>query len=235
MRTMSRRSFSILAATAPALALAPVGHAHASDPLFGNKKPAVPPPFILPSLRNPGFYQVPSTPGHYYARASIGRFWGQLPLVLFVARLSTLWAIKHPTRPFGLGDLAREDGHEIDDHKSHTTGLGVDLYVINKLGIQRSWDRDRGHVNVTTIAGKGYDAELTFELAKLVMELKKDFPFTQALFNDLKVKKAMPYFHTDMEDHRKRQHDDHIHVLLQGKHPYSPEQLQELLRLRYNL
>jgi len=75
MTAMSRRSFALLAASAPALALAP-RHAHAGDPLFGGAKPAVPPPFIVPSLRNPRFFQVPSAPGHYYARAPIGRFWG---------------------------------------------------------------------------------------------------------------------------------------------------------------
>jgi len=146
-----------------------------------------------------------------------------------------LWAIEHPTRSFGLGDLAHEDGRVMKDHKSHSTGLGVDLYVINKLGTQRGWDVERGPTNVTAIGGKGYDAALTFELAKMVTTLKKEFPFTQALFNDSKVKKAMPHFHTDMEDGRRRQHDDHIHVLLQGKHPYSAEQLEELLRLYYDI
>lgn len=230
----SRRSFSSLAASAAAYAALPGSSAHAGDPLFGGG-PALPPPLILPSVRNPGFFQVASAPGHYYARAPIKRFWGQLPLVLFLARLSVEWAVKHPTRPFGLGDMAREDGGPIPDHKSHTTGVGVDIYVINKLGIQRGWDVKRGSTGVTTIHSKGYDADLTFELAKLITTLKKEFPFTQALFNDTRVKKAMPHFHTDKEDGRSDQHSDHIHVLLHGEHPYTPERVKELLRLRYDL
>lgn len=234
MTRLTRRSFALLAASAPALAFAP-RRAHASDPIFGGTRPAVPPPFIVPSIRHPGMFQVPSAPGHYFARAPMERFWGQLPLVLFITRLSVEWALQHPTRPFGLGDLAHEDRREMKDHKSHSTGVGVDLYVINKLGVQRDWDVKRGPIGVTTIHQKSYDAALTFELAKLITKLKDEFPFIQALFNDKAVKKAMPHFRTDQEDGRSIQHDDHIHVLLQGKHPYSPERIQELLRLRYDL
>lgn len=235
MATLSRRTFALLAASAPALALAPGRRAHAGDPMFGSARPAVPPPLIVPSMGYPGMFQVPSAPGHYFARAPMARFWGQLPLVLFITQLSVEWALEHPTRPFGLGDLAHEDRRAMPDHKSHSTGLGVDLYVINKVGIQRGWDVERGPTGVTTIHQKGYDAALTFELAQLVTKLKKDFPFIQALFNDEKVKKAMPHFHTDKEDRRSSQHDDHIHVLLQGKHPYTPERVAELLRIRYDL
>lgn len=234
-RPISRRAFSLFAAASAAYAALPGSTARAGDPVFGGSGPAVPPPMILPSWRNPGFFQVASTPGHYYARAPIGRFWGQLPLVLFLARLSVEWSLKHPTRPFGLGDMAREDGGTIKDHKSHSTGVGVDIYVINKLGIQRRWDVKRGNVGVTTIGSKGYDDKLTFELAQLITKLKAEFPFTQALFNDENVKKAMPHFHTDKQDGRSDQHSDHIHVLLHGEHPYTPERVQELLRLRYDL
>ena len=67
------------------------------------------------------FFKMPEGRGHHFVRPS--RRWGRDALILFLLDLSRAWAIRHPSRPMALGDLAEEDGHDMPDHKSHFTGL----------------------------------------------------------------------------------------------------------------
>jgi hypothetical protein len=204
---------------------------------------------VRSSRASPGFYRMPRMAGHYFARPLV-RTWGQLALILFLVRLSARWAVKFPARPFGLGDLAHEDGRSMTDHQSHSTGVGVDLYVINERGLQRGWNE--GPTNVTQLGRSGYDAGLTKELALLVKEVvESGFPTIQVLFNDTTVQAAVgsvagsstPLIKTDRERCGPPfpratcgvQHDDHIHVLLRGTHPHSAEHVRALLALSWSM
>lgn len=199
-------------------------------------------------LERPGFYRIPRVSGHYFARP-VTRVWGQLPLILFLVRLSARWAVAAPGRPFGLGDLAEENGGPMTDHVSHQTGLGADIYVLNSRGVQRGWNS--GPTNVTHIGHRDYDRDLTLKLALLIKEVvESGFPMVQVLFNDTTVQQAVgPAAGSSsnlIKTDRERcgppfpragctsQHDDHIHVLLRGTHPHSAEHVQSLLRLSWS-
>jgi murein endopeptidase len=179
--------------------------------------------FIIPSEKKKGFYKMPDAGGHYFGRLQVGRLWGQISLILFLTRLSTKWAIMEPSHPFGLGDLAHEDGRPMPDHVSHHTGVGADIFVIRKDGLQRNDRR-----NLTTWADKEYDRERTTKLARLISELRSDFPMIQFLYNDEEVRKVVPGIQ------KVTGHDEHMHVLLTGKHPYTQEQIEANLRICYS-
>ena len=179
--------------------------------------------FIIPSEKKKGFYKMPDAGGHYFGRLRVGRLWGQISLILFLTRLSTRWALMEPTRPFGLGDLAHEDGRPMPDHVSHFSGVGADIYVINKDGVQRN-----DYQNKTTWADKGYDRERTTKLAQLISELRNDFPMIQFLYNDPEVIKAVSGIRPLAG------HDEHMHILLTGKHPFTEEQIEAHLRICYS-
>ena len=86
---------------------------------------------IIRSKKNPNFYKMPKGFGHYFGRLKVGRLWGQISLILFLTRLSIRWASIEPTHPFGLGDLANEDASAMPDHVSHSTGVGVDIFLLS--------------------------------------------------------------------------------------------------------
>jgi hypothetical protein len=140
--------------------------------------------FIIPSEKKKGFYKMPDAGGHYFGRLQAGRLWGQISLILFLARLSTKWALMEPSRPFGLGDLANEDGSPMPDHTSHFSGVAADIFVIRKDGKQRN-----DLVNLTTWNDPEYDRERTTKLARLISELRTDFHMIQFLYNDKEVQK----------------------------------------------
>lgn len=167
---------------------------------------------------------MPDGPGHYFGRAQVGRLWGQLSLILFLTRLSILWSIREPNHPFGLGDLAEEDGAPISDHESHRTGVAADIYVIRKDGKQRSM-----HQYMTTWQDPAYDLERNTQLARLISTLRVQFPMIQFLYNDPQVRKAVPGIQP------KGGHDEHMHVLLHGEHPYTADHVNVLRKMHYTL
>lgn len=70
---------------------------------------------------------MPAGEGHYFGRLPEGRLWGQLDLIHFLTLLSAKWHLLAPSRPFGLGDLANEDGSAVSGHVSHSTGVAADI------------------------------------------------------------------------------------------------------------
>lgn len=180
--------------------------------------------FIIPSEKKKGFFRMPDAGGHYFGRLQARRFWGQISLILFLTRLSTKWALTEPNFPFGLGDLANEDGSPMPDHTSHFSGVGADIFIIRKDGKQRN---DR--INLTTWNDTdNYDSVRTTKLARLISELRTDFPMIQFLYNDKEVQKVVSGIRTLAG------HDEHMHVLLTGQHPYTKEQIEANMKICYS-
>src|SRR5688572_6764046 len=132
---------------------------------------------IVPSKKNPMFFRMPEAYGHYFGRLPVGRLWGQLSLILFLTKLSVRWSAIEPTRPFGLGDLAMENGGPMPDHVSHHTGVAADIFPIRSDGLQRSM-----LVNKTTWADPTYDRGRTLKLVRLIAQLSTVFPMIQFLY-----------------------------------------------------
>ena len=165
---------------------------------------------------------MPEGPGHYFGRLTAGRLWGQPFLIAFLMELSKAWVQKHPQHPFGIGDIAREDGASMPDHKSHDYGSAVDIFVIHKLGIKRN---DKS--NVVTYVHPGYDLARTSDLARQIASLSNTFQLQQFLYNDPKVQKlkaTWPPIKTYVG------HDEHIHLNFTGKHSYSKAKMNETFR-----
>lgn len=198
------------------------------------------PETIIPSQRKdargrPLSYQMPEGLGHYFATPNNAR-WGRLPLILFLTRLSARWALLEPGRPFGLGDLGYEDLRPVPSHKSHGGGLSADLYVIHAQGLRRSGGGATKPVNLAAYGHPSYDAARTLRLAREVARVRSEgYAFTRWYFNDPTVQQAFPSIRTDTQDRRSRQHDDHMHLQLQDRHPYAPQHVETLLRLQNTL
>ncbi len=184
---------------------------------------------IIRSEKNPNFYKMPDGFGHYFGRLQAGQLWGQISLILFLTRLSIRWASMEPTRPFGLGDLAFEDGGP-STHKSHFDGRAADIFPIHKAGVRRN-DKQ----NMIAWNNENYDLERTTKLAQLIADLRPGFPMQEFRFNDTKVIKAVktvPIIQEDTtKDPKKREHDEHIHILLTGQHPFSKQEVEKRLKM----
>lgn len=150
--------------------------------------------------------------------------WGQLPLILFLTRLSVRWSRIEPARPFGIGDLAREDGRPTSDHVSHHTGVAVDIFPIRSDGLQRSM-----LVHKTTWADPAYDRPRNLELVRIIAELRSTFPMIEFLYNDPAARKLVPWIT------RFDEHDEHMHVLLTGQHSLAESEVSTMLRIAYTL
>lgn len=92
---------------------------------------------IEQSKKHGAFYKMPTGPGHYFGRDAAGRKFGQPFLIVFLMELSNWRSMTHPSHPFGIGDIAEEDGRAMNDHKSHSFGSAVDLFIIHKQGVKR--------------------------------------------------------------------------------------------------
>lgn len=177
------------------------------------------------SRKFPVFFKMPTGPGHYFGRLAVGRLYGQKFLIAFLMELSKQWAGKHPQHPFGIGDIAAEDGSALPDHTSHTTGAAVDLFIIHKKGIKRD---DKANM-ITYHQTDVYDSDRTTDLAQMIAIKAQQFRLIQYLYNDPEVQKAVqssPPIQTFVN------HDEHIHLLFNGQHPHTEEELDQILGLK---
>lgn len=202
---------------------------------------------IVRTTKASGFYRMPDGAGHYFARLPVGRVWGQIHLIHFLTLLSARWHVAAHGRPFGLGDLANEDASEMNDHVSHSTGVGADIYVFNKDPLKRR----NGNANVTLWFDRAalakrhpdpvnpdYDRDLTTKLMQLMAQLSGSFPMIQCLYNDpvvlrdaeVRMMKTNP---GELRPHPN--HDEHIHVLLKAERKYTKDEIEALLRIRHAL
>lgn len=123
-----------------------------------------------------GFYMVPPLFGMLPApwRLSTGRFWGRLHTVEYLIRLAAIWATADETygqieehgnfAPILLGDMAPEGGEKnrwdkCEDHKSHRSGVDLDIYLVRKDGMPAKTD-----ISDTLF----YDYERSLDLARAI-------------------------------------------------------------------
>lgn len=174
------------------------------------------------SSKHPTFYKMPTGSGHYFGREKVGRKYGQPFLIAFLMELSQWWYMAHPTHPFGIGDIAEIDGRPMTDHKSHTLGSAVDIFLIHKQAVKRD-DRK----NLIHYKSKQYDFKKTADLAYMISILLMRYPANQYFFNDpdmqnlIKSEPAMTTFDN---------HDEHIHITFNGGGPYSNDKLTEIFK-----
>jgi hypothetical protein len=167
---------------------------------------------------------MPTGPGHYFGRLGAGRLYGQKFLIAFLMELSKLWFPKHARHPFGIGDIAAEDGSSLPDHTSHTTGAAVDLFIIHKGGVKRN-----DKTNVITYEHEDYDREKTIDLAAIIAQKAKQYRLIQFLYNDPDAQntvQCVPPIKTFAG------HDEHIHLLFNGIHPHTDEELDRILGIK---
>lgn len=203
---------------------------------------------IVRTTKASGLFRMPAGEGHYFARLPEGRLWGQLDLIHFLTLLSAKWHPTAPGRPFGLGDLANEDASPMTDHVSHSTGVGVDIYVFNKDPLKRRY----GNVNKTIWYDPAYehllphkrpphpeyDRDLTKKLMQLIAQLSHSFPMFQCLYNDPVVLSDPEVRTTRTNPGQLRphpNHDEHIHVLLIGGRKYTKDEVETMLRVKHAL
>ncbi len=173
----------------------------------------------------PLFFRMPTGPGHYFGRAAAGRLYGQKFLIAFLMQLSEEWLGQHPQHPFGIGDIAAEDGSPLHDHVSHSTGAAVDLFIIHKNGVRRN---DKANL-ITYKDTNVYDATRTTDLSKLIAFKAQQYRLIQFLYNDPAVQTAVqsvPSIQSFVN------HDEHIHLLFNGQHPHSEEELDQILGIK---
>ena len=170
------------------------------------------------------FYKMPTGPGHYFGRQAVGRLYGQKFLIAFLMELSKQWFGKNVQHPFGIGDIAAEDGGRLPDHESHNTGAAVDLFIIHSKGVKRN---DR--TNLITYKDKEYDSAKTTDLAKLISIKANEYKLIQFLYNDPNVQntvRSVPAIRTFVG------HDEHVHLLFNGQHPHTDEKLNSILGIK---
>ncbi|MEZ5426212.1 MAG: penicillin-insensitive murein endopeptidase [Pyrinomonadaceae bacterium] len=189
--------------------------------------------YITRTNKGTGFYQLPEAGlGYYLGRKEAGRVWGQPFLILFLLELGERWFSLRGNSPFGVGDLAEEDGREIRDHNSHRFGSAVDLYIFHKNGLRRNDFLNQ----VSCLDKTTYDQDTTLEFVKLIKNFSARYVMQQILFNDNQVNQEVNKVggHPPVTDDSKTkqsqgQHYDHIHITFNGKSPYSPKQIVEIL------
>ena len=185
------------------------------------------------------FYRIPDFgSGYYLGLKANRRHWGQAFLILFLIELGQRWASLQSKHPFGIGDIANENGSLVTGHISHTQGTAVDLYIIHKDRLKR----DNGS-NAITWNEKAYDRDRTLQFVKLIKVFSLRYGMMQILYNDPYVIKeanklgGWPLVTDDSKtEHSKDQHHDHIHITFTGKIPYaSHKRVAEILEAKNNV
>lgn len=189
---------------------------------------------VTKTTKKSGFYRMPDNGlGYYFGRkAASGRIWGQGFLILFLIELGERWFAIESGHPYGIGDIANEDGSIMADHISHSGGSAVDLYTFHKNGVRRNDKSNIVSYKDTDI----YDRDRTLRFLQLIKEFSTRWGMIQILYNDNSVNAEVnkaggwpPVTDDSKTKKSKGQHDEHIHITFNGKAPYSPKQIVEIL------
>jgi penicillin-insensitive murein endopeptidase len=154
-----------------------------------------------PTQDTRGFFMLPQAPmdsgyyvyGNLYDKPAKGAYQYPHPIMMTaILRVALEWqAIDR--RRIGIGDISLADGLETPDHKTHKTGLEVDVRPLRKDGLEKA----------VTWMDTEYDNAATIRL----IEMFRTFaPVVRVYFNGPDVpfvKKA-------------KKHNDHFHVELRG-------------------
>ena len=188
---------------------------------------------VEPSPKKQGFYRLPDSPGHFFARKNAGnsgttRRYGRKLLIAYLMTVIAEWHRRHPKHPLPNGDLAEIDGSSLKDHKTHDEGFAVDVYNVHTQG-----GHQRGAPYKNDPQHPGYGRELTIEMACLMIALKSLFRVRETYHNDPAVQKAVteaapgwPFMKSFA------QHEDHIHVTLHPDSAISPEKIDAIIGLK---
>ena len=142
--------------------------------------------------------QDPEDAGYYVyglldGKPSRGAFQYASPSVITaILRVEREWqAIDN--RKFGVGDISLAGGPANKDHKSHMSGMEVDVRPLRKDGL---------HLPVTWIQAE-YDHDATCRLIEL---FRANAPIELIYFNDPEIPFVI----------KRAKHDNHFHVKLRG-------------------
>lgn len=151
-----------------------------------------------PGKDSRGFYMLPQMPEEagYYTYGTPGGGRGQYAhsnMLTFIFQVGFLWS-SSDDRKIGVGNISLADGAKYDPHKSHKSGLEVDLRPIRK---------DKLRLPVKWQSIKDYDRGAT---QKLIDIMWKTGLVKKVFFNDTAIVNA----------NYMAGHDDHIHVEVIG-------------------
>nr|WP_280174118.1 penicillin-insensitive murein endopeptidase [Aromatoleum tolulyticum] len=138
--------------------------------------------FVLPQAPEGAFYYTYGTPGRGAGQYSSAR------MLTFIFHLEHRWgAIQN--RKIGIGNISLANGAAFPPHRSHRSGLEVDIRPIRKDGQQLP----------VRYTDSQYDQDATRELVELIWQTGM---VRRVAFNDVSLSRVqgMPG------------HDDHLHV-----------------------
>lgn len=118
--------------------------------------------------------------------------WGTVSTINALKDIAKMWHTKHPDTPIYIGDISRKGGGDFPPHKSHKTGIDVDI---------RPFRSDNKDLPVTW-RDKAYDQKKTKELIELI---RSSYRTKLILFNDPKlIEKGLCTSWAN--------HDNHLHI-----------------------
>lgn len=149
-----------------------------------------------PSLTDKrGFFMLPQgyEGGGYYSYGTPSEGRGQYAhprLISLIQEVASHWT-SLDTRKFGIGNISLADGVPFAPHRSHMSGLDVDVRPI----------RTDGRCIPCTFRDRMYDREAT---AQLIALFRRFAEVKHVLFNDVKIGGVIRAAH----------HDDHFHITI---------------------
>jgi murein endopeptidase len=138
--------------------------------------------FVLPQAPEGASYYTYGTPGRGAAQYAHPR------MLSFIFQLEHLWS-GMDERKIGIGNISLANGTAFPPHRSHKSGLEVDIRPLRKDGRQ----------SPTSYTDPQYDQDATRKLVDLIWQTGMA---KRVAFNDLAIPRVQ----------RMTGHDDHLHV-----------------------
>lgn len=143
--------------------------------------------YVLPQGYEGGGYYTYGSPGNGISQ------YAHPKMISLICLIAARWASLDP-RKFGVGDISLANGPRHPDHRSHRSGLEVDIRPIRTDGAQLP----------CSIQDVAYDRIATAKLIRLFLDTKSVGPL---LFNDASISGVR----------RAPGHNNHFHVALLSK------------------
>jgi peptidoglycan hydrolase-like protein with peptidoglycan-binding domain len=130
----------------------------------------------------------------YYSYVKSDRQYGRKETIQSLIKIGEEWAKRFPNAPrIGIGDISKRGGGEFPPHKSHRTGVDVDIRPMRS-------DKVEGRTNWKD--STTYSRELTRQLIQLIRTF---YNVEMIFFND-------PVLIMEKLSKRWPGHDDHLHI-----------------------
>jgi hypothetical protein len=178
----------VLPAPAALAPTPPIRTASAPGALARPARPVGPPGVSAPPA---AFAQLPASGPGFYTYARADRRFGQPATIRAIQAIGAAWQRANPNGPrIGIGDISFQGGGPMPPHRSHQTGIDVDVRPFRADGIE-------GPVRLDL---PGYSRALTQQLVDVIRS--SGAPVQFILFNDPVVRgvRAAPG------------HDNHLHI-----------------------